>query len=111
APPALEERLAAGVDVERAFRRIEEAMHAQVGLAGGHRRPSSKRAAEMVRDRILYAQRHEVEALHGAAMRVGLDLERALGGEMLAPAHVLRAGVDVLLVAIREARDAPKDPA
>ena len=65
----------------------------------------------MVGDRVLHAQRHEIEALHRAAMRVGLDLERALGGEVVAPAHLLRLRVDVVLVAIREARDAPEDAA
>jgi hypothetical protein len=110
-PPPLEERLAARVEIERAGRRVEEDVDAHVGIARGDRGPAPERAAKVIGHRILHAKRDEVEALHRRAMRVRVDLERALGGEVIAPANVLRALVDVVLVAIGKARDAPKHPA
>ena len=86
-------------------------MHAHVRLARGDRGPAPEHVAKMVGDRVLHAQRHEVEALHGTAVRVGLDLERALGGEVLAPAHVLRLRVDVVGRLVRKSRHAPEDAA
>ena len=45
----------------------------------------------------------------GAFVRVGVDLEGALDAEVGVPAHLLRALVDVALVAVVEARDARED--
>src|SRR6185437_3266673 len=111
APSALEERLAARVEVEGAFARIEERVHAKIGVPRRDRRAPADRVAEMVGDGVLHPQRHEVEALHRAAMRVRLDLERALRREQLAPAHLARALVHLVLVPVRKARDAPQDAA
>ncbi len=111
APAALEQRLSAGVDVERAELLVEERVHAQVGIARLHRRAATGGAAEVVGDRVLHPQRHEVEAFHRAAMRVGLDLEGAIRGEERMPAHRVCIVVDVVFGLIGKLRHPPQDAA
>jgi hypothetical protein len=94
---ALEERLAARVHIQRRELVVEEYVDAHVRIARIHARPASGGAAEMVGDGVLHPQRDEVEALHRAAVRVRVHLEGAVGVEVMAPLHGVRAVVDVVL--------------
>ena len=104
-PAALEERLAGGVDVERALVGGQVREHARVGPAGLDAGPHAARlGAEAVGDRVLDAQRGEVEALERAVLRGGLDLEGLLRREPDLPGHAARDGVEVVLAAVGRVR-------
>ena len=62
APAALEERVAGGVEIERAIVQREEREDADVGLRGVDVRTCAGQFAQAVADRVLHAQGREFEA-------------------------------------------------
>ena len=87
-------------------------MHAHVGLArldtDGRARPrrGTRRAIASFTRSVMKSR-----LFTGLRVRVGLDLEGAVGVEVVAPAHRLRALVDVVLLRVGKLRDAPQDAA
>ncbi|KDA51810.1 hypothetical protein L963_1698 [Leuconostoc mesenteroides subsp. cremoris T26] len=105
-PAALEERLAGGVDVERAMVGREVREPARIGPLGLDAGPhAAGLGAEAVGDRILDAQGREVEALQRAVLRGGLDLEGLLRREPDLPGHAARDGIEVVLAAVGRVRE------
>src|SRR5215510_462180 len=109
-PPAtLPQRLAGNVEVERDGARVQESVDANIRHARVHVRPSAGVRAEAIADRVLHAQRHELEALHRRADRGDVDADRAPDVKALGPRDGEGRLVDVLVVCVRRVGYAPQD--
>src|SRR5262245_38278715 len=85
-------------------------MNAHIGRCAVDARPFAERIPEAVADRVLDAQRGELEALERALLRRQIDAQRALEREVARPIERLGRAVDVFLAAIPEVADQPKYP-
>ena len=111
APAALKERFACEVE-EEAPAIVREVRHdAHVGCAAVDARTPSGEFAEAVADRILDAQRREVDALERAARRARVDAKRYVGTEPALPLR--RAGnvVNIAAVPVFGVRDTHQNAA
>ena len=109
AQAALVERGARGVDVERAFVGGDEAVHAHVRFARVDVRPLAGIGTEAVADRVLDAQRDELQTLERTLDRRHIDANRLCRREPLAPRAVESELVDIVFLGVTTVRDAPED--
>ena len=110
-PAALEERIAGGVEIERAFVGGEECEDAHVRMCGvdvGREPLSSRRRSQIG---VLDAQRREFEAAQRRFDRGDVYPHRLVRREPLLPSLFERELVDVLFAAIRAMRDFQQDAA
>src|SRR5262249_57150547 len=92
--------LARGVQIERRLVLRQEDVNSNVRLLGIDIGTTASRLAERVAHRILYPQRHEVEAPDRGLDGGGIDAYRAAHVEVPRPRQAARGVVDVLLAAV-----------
>ncbi len=106
---ALEQRLAAGVEIKGHRVRREEGVHRHVGRRGVDARALMRFLAEAVADRVLDLQGDEVETFQRRVLRADLHCNGLLDVEPVRPRQVERGTVDVLLLAVAGESDLAQD--